>query len=55
VVAAIIARRWRVLRDLLADLVGSRYGRDGYGDRNAKEDDVLDAVLDDDGMDATGL
>ena len=47
---------WRYLRDLVNDLAFSpRHSRDSAGDEQARDDDLLDAWLDDDGTDATGL
>jgi hypothetical protein len=51
----LIAALWRLLRDLVRDLATSASGRGESGDEQARADDILDATLDEDGMDATGL
>jgi hypothetical protein len=54
--SAMLAAAWRYLRDLVNDLAfSSRHGRNSVRDEQAQDDDLLDAWLDDDGTDATGL
>jgi hypothetical protein len=51
----LIAAIWRLFRDLVRDLAPGASEAGATSDEQAQEDDVLDAALDEDGMDATGL
>jgi hypothetical protein len=52
----LIATLWQLLRDLVRDLSsGVSANQTDTDDEQAQVDDVLDAELDEDGMDATGL
>lgn len=46
---------WRLLWALVRDLVSAFRALQEDADVQAQDDDLLDAWLDDDGMDATGL
>ena len=51
-----IATLWRLLWNLVRDLAAPVLGeRERDEDESAQDDDLLDAWLDDDGMDASGL
>lgn len=51
----LIAAIWQLVRNLVRDLAPGVFdGRTG-SDKQAQDDDVLDAAIDEDGMDATGL
>ena len=51
----LIADIWRLFRDLVRDLAPGASEARATSDEQAQDDGVLDAALDDDGMDASGL
>ena len=51
----LVAALWRLFRDLVRDLAPGASEDGESGDEQAQADDILDAILDEDGMDATGL
>lgn len=53
---ALIAALWRLLWNLVRDVSSPVLDdRERDGDEQAQDDDLLDAWLDEDGIDATGL
>lgn len=46
---------WTRFRDLVRDLAPGASDQSASGNEQAQADDLLDAALDEDGMDATGL
>jgi hypothetical protein len=51
----LIAALWKLFRNLVRDLAPDVSEGPTRSDEQAQDDDVLDAALDEDGMDATGL
>jgi hypothetical protein len=51
----VLAALWRLIATLVRDLAGTSRPEPDDADTDAQDDDLLDGLLDEDEMDATGL